>query len=359
MSDERDILVLHAKQATLDIDIAAEIPLQGVTAIFGPSGAGKTSLLRMIAGFDHPDEGRIALGDEAWFDASTRLPAHQRPAATVFQDGRLFPHLNAAGNLGLAERHARPGDGPQRTEVVEALGLSGLLDRRVQTLSGGERQRLALARALICRPRLILLDEPLSALDRKAKREILPFLSEALRRFAIPALYVAHAVDEVAAFADRVLAIEAGRLVAQGGVEEVFERLDLEPLTGRFEAGVVLEAVAGAHDAAYGLTEARIGKQVMQITGAAVSPGAPVRLRIRARDVALSLSRPEGISIRNVLEGRLAAVEAEGEGAYAQAVIDVEGHKLRARLTRAAADALALEPGQTVYALIKTASFEG
>ena len=359
MSVESRTLVLKVKQARFDIDINTEIALEGVTAIFGPSGAGKTSLLRMIAGFDHPQQGRIALGDEVWFDASTRRKAHERPVATVFQDGRLFPHLNAAGNLDLAERHARPGPGPERAAVIEALGLSGILDRRVQTLSGGEAQRVSLARALLSRPRLLLLDEPLSALDRKAKRDILPFLSEALRRFAIPALYVAHAVDEVAAFADRVIAIEAGRLIAQGGVEEVFARLDLEPLTGRFEAGVVLEGVAGSHDAEYGLTEARIGSQIMQIAGPAAEPGSPVRLRIRARDVALSLSRPEGISIRNVLEGRLEAVEPEGEGAYAQAVIAVEGHRIRARLTRAAADALALQAGQTVFALIKTASFEG
>ncbi len=348
--------------AGFSLDLMLDLALTGVTALFGPSGGGKTTLLRIIAGLERRAVGRIAFDAELWADSARRhfLAPHRRPVGTVFQDARLFDHLDVAGNLRFAERRSRGRDPAITTEgVVEALDLSPLLERRVGALSGGERQRVALGRTLLTRPRLLLLDEPLSALDVGRKADILPYLEEAPRRFGIPAIHVSHAVEEVAQIADRVVVLSDGGVQAIGKVGEVLERLDLQPYTGRFEAGSLVEATVLEHDAGYRLTHLQLSRQRLTMPMVAfLEPGDQVRLRVRARDVALAIRRPEGLSIRNILAGTVVEISAEAETAFAEVLVDVGGERLRARITRASVADLRLEPGLSVYALIKSATFD-
>ena len=350
-----------------DLDVEQEIPAAGVTAVFGPSGSGKTTLLRAMLGFEAEARGRIALGDETWLDSErgVLVPPHRRPIGCTFQDGRLFPHLDVEGNLRYADRRSATAAAVAaeaeitRDEVVDALDLGPLLDRRPGTLSGGERQRAALGRALLSRPRLLLLDEPLSALDRRRKAEILPYLLALHPRFGIPTLYVSHAVDEVALLADRVLVLAEGRVQAFGGTVEVLEQLDLAPLTERFQAASVLEAQVDAHDDTYRLTWLNLDGQrlsVPRIDHLAVGDGA--RLLVRARDVSLATERPSPTSIRNVLSGVLVALHQDESTAFAEATVDLGSHRLRARITRASAADLGLAVGSPVFALLKSVSLD-
>ncbi|MEN0654274.1 MULTISPECIES: molybdenum ABC transporter ATP-binding protein [Hyphobacterium] len=347
-------LVLDLTHRRGDFTLSVEVsrPAMGVTGIFGPSGAGKTTLLRLIAGFDRPDRGRIVFDGEDW----TGLPPSRRPVGTVFQAPRLFPHLSVRGNLDYAVKRAAAG-GPGFADVVEALDLAPLLDRRTHTLSGGEAQRVALGRALMTAPRLLLLDEPLAALDAERKAAILPYLGSALKRFAIPALYVSHSIDEMVRLADRIMVLRDGRVAAFGPAAAVIEGLDPAPGEG-FEAGVIVEAAVADRPNAYGLSRLDLAGQALTVPGLdGVSEGAVVRLRIRARDVAIATQRPEGLSIRNVIEVRL--LERRDRGVHADLLLDAGGPHLRARITRESADALSLVEGQTVFALIKTVSLEG
>lgn len=346
------VLDLAHRRGDFALELDASIPAAGVTGIFGPSGAGKTTLLRLIAGFDHPDRGRIVFAGEDW----TGQPPSRRPVGTVFQSPRLFPHLSVRGNLDYAVKRAAAG-GPAFADAVEALDLAPLLDRRIQTLSGGEAQRVALGRALMTAPRLLLLDEPLAALDADRKAAILPYLGSALKRFAIPALYVSHSIDEMVRLADRIMALREGRVAAFGSAGAVIEGLDPAPGEG-FEAGVIVEAIVADTANAYGLAGLDLAGQDLTVPGLdGVSEGAAVRLRIRARDVAIATQRPEGLSIRNVIEATL--IERRDRGVHADLLLDAGGPHLRARITRESADALGLVEGQTVFALIKTVSLEG
>ncbi len=345
-----------------ELTLDRSLPLTGVTAVFGPSGGGKTTLLRAVAGLA-PAQGRIALGSDALLDSARGidLPAHRRPVGVTFQDGRLFPHLDVAGNLDFGWRRlpAPVRDEALRREVLQAFDLTALLHRAPGALSGGERQRVALARTLLARPRLLLLDEPLSALDRERKGEIVPYIERLAGEFATPVLYVTHAVDEVARLADRVLVLQAGRATAWGSTGEILERLDIQPLTGRFEAGVVVEGEVTGHDAADGLTHLSLDGQAIVIP--AMQPlavGSRRRLRVLARDVALATVRPDHISIRNVLAGRLLELSETADSPFVEALVVLERQRLRARITRAAVRELALAPGQEVFALLKSVSFD-
>ena len=347
------------RRADFGLSVAVDVPLEGVTAVFGASGSGKTTLLRAVAGFERPDQGRIAVGAETWFDAATRtdVPPHRRAAGFMFQDTRLFTHLDVAGNLDFAARRAATGGGFDRADVVAALDLEPLLHRRTASLSGGERQRVALGRTLLTRPRILLLDEPLAALERERKADILPYLEGALSRFGIPTLYVSHDIDEVARFADRMVLLSAGQVQAHGPTTQMLERLDLQPAMGRFEAGVLLAGRVLRRDPRLHLTWVDVGGDeiaVPEITGA---DGQAVRLRIRARDVALAVRRPEGISIRNVLPGTLLELTpGEGPG-FVEALVQLRAARIRSRLTLAAVEELRLNPGMAVFALVKTVSF--
>ncbi|HEY5647598.1 MAG TPA: molybdenum ABC transporter ATP-binding protein [Pseudomonadales bacterium] len=344
-----------------ELALATDIPLAGVTALFGPSGSGKSSLLRTIAGFEQPGRGFIHCGDDTWFDGAKRImvPPHERPVGFMFQEARLFTHLDVEGNLRFAEKRTRR-QGMDPNHVRDALDLGPLLNRRVNALSGGERQRVALARTLLTNPRLLLLDEPLAALDQARKSDILPYLERLPSDFGIPALYVSHDIDEVAHVADHILILARGRLQASGPTAEILERFDLTPYTGRFEAGVLVQGTVSGHDQRLKLTtiEAHGARLTVPYTPE-IPVGDPARLRVRARDVAIATRPPEGLSIRNVLPGTIVRLQADADSGSAELVIDAGGTRLRARLTLAAVEELNLREGLGVYALIKSVGLEG
>ncbi len=361
MSAERLEIRIEVIQDGFRLDVDESLELDGVTAVFGPSGGGKSTLLRAVAGLTRPDAGRIRFGDAVWFDADRRVdvPAHRRPVGFMFQDARLFSHLDVSGNLAFAARRAAPGAVVDRAAVIDALDLSALLSRRVNTLSGGERQRVALGRTLLRGPRLLLLDEPLTGLDRVRKAEILPYLERLPVHFHVPTLYVSHDVDEVAALADRMLVLDGGRVQAHDRADAVVAQLGLEPSAGAYGAGSLLEGVVADHDERLRITRVDVGGDVLTMPHLARFPvGATVRVRVRARDVALCLERPRGISIRNVLPGTLEEIVAHPDTGAADVWIRLRDRRLQARLTVAAVEDLGLEPGMGVFALVKSVSFE-
>ena len=346
----------------LDLTVRQQLDAPGITAVFGPSGSGKSTLLRILAGFQQA-AGRVTFRGSVWQDTATRtfVPAHRRPVGYMFQDARLFSHLSVAGNLRYAERRADEGDDPEFSldHVIEAFDLAALLGRRPTTLSGGERQRVALARTLLNRPRLLLLDEPLAALDIDRKSDIMPYLEALPTRFHIPTLYVSHSADEVAHLADQMLVLTRGHVHASGPTAEVMQSLDIQAVMGRFEAGALIEATVLDHDEKYHLTNLALGNQRLTMPMVSRLPaGATVRLRIRARDVALASARPEGISIRNVLTGHIAEITEYPDSPFAEALVEVGGANVRARVTRAAADEMHLAAGSPVFALIKSIAFD-
>lgn len=352
--------------AGFDLDVDETLPLEGVTALFGPSGSGKSTLLRVLAGFERPRDGRVSFGSQTWLDTrgGVFVPPHRRPVGYLFQDARLFPHLNVLGNLRFAEQRRADDAGYTFDDVVAAIELGGLLERRVDGLSGGERQRVALARTLLAHPRLLLLDEPLAAIDHARKAELLPYLEGLPGRFGIPTVYVSHDIDEVARLADRIIVLESGRVRQHGPAAAVFQELDLEPLSGRFEAGAVFEGQVVARDERLRLCEVAIPGATLSVPlqGRAAT-SQTVRLRIRARDVALATRHPEGISIRNVLGGVIGELEAVPGTAFVEVRVLLSGGPaghpgIPARITRAAAEELALAAGMPVYVLVKSVSFD-
>ena len=363
MSDRTTVIeaAFAGKLGTFTLQVAFTMPIMGVTALFGPSGSGKTTILRCIAGLQRLP-GRFAMGGQVWQDSERNifLRPHKRPLGYVFQEPSLFSHLTVRRNLLYgAKRASRDGHQALNVEdVVQLLGVRHLLDRAPASLSGGERQRVAIGRALLSQPRLLLMDEPLSALDRAAKGEILPYLEAVRDRLSIPILYVSHDIGEVSRLAQHTIVLGGGKKVAEGSVTNVLERLDLQPATGRFEAGVVLVARVRAHDHHFQLTELDHHGQTLVIPITTAQPGSELRLRVRARDVLLATERPRKISVRNVLTGTVAAIVEERETAYAETLIDLGHAKLRARVTRAAVADLRLHLGQPVFALIKSVTFE-
>jgi molybdate transport system ATP-binding protein len=341
------------------LELAHDFPLIGVTALFGQSGCGKSTLLRIISGLERGAEGRVVFGDEVWQNGCAFVPPHRRGVGYVFQDARLFPHLSVEGNLRYAARRASDAAGRIEFEdVVATLDLEPLLRRRPPSLSGGERQRVAMGRTLLTRPRLLLMDEPLASLDVRRKAEILPYIGRLAKTFGVPILYVTHSLDEVTRLGDRMVALSEGRLAATGDVTELLERLDLQPATGRFEAGAALTGRIVGHDPDFCLTRVVLDGQHLDMPEIDLPVGDEVRVRVRARDVALATKRPDGISIRNILEGHVAEIVAEAETAFAETLIDVGGQRLRARVTRAAVVDLGLAPGSPVFALIKSVAFD-
>jgi molybdate transport system ATP-binding protein len=354
----------------LEVDVAGRVgsfavevqfaSAAGVTALFGHSGAGKTTVVNMVGGLVRPSRGRIVVDGRVLFDAARGidLPPHRRRLGHVFQEGRLLPHLSVRQNLLYGRWFSSVRAEPKRfDEVVELLGIESLLGRRPRSLSGGERQRVAVGRALLSAPAALLMDEPLASLDAPRKAEILPYLARLRDEARLPIVYVSHAIDEVAQLARTMVLMSAGRVVAAGPVAEIMNRLDLRPMTGRFEAGVVVEGSVRGHDQTFQLSTVAIGAQDLVVPRLAERLGARVRLRIRARDVALATVRPEAISIQNILAGRVVELSRE-EGAFVEVNVDVGGAVLCARLTRRAAAVLRLAPGQPVFALIKTIALD-
>jgi molybdate transport system ATP-binding protein len=363
MSAETLSLNIEKKLSVFTIEVSQILTLEGTTAIFGPSGAGKTTLMRLIAGFEPPDTGRIALGKDVWFDANAKIsmPPHARPAGYMFQDTRLFPHLSVIGNLDFADKRSAGYESKYTlNDIAEAFAITSLLDRRIETLSGGERQRVALARTLLARPKLLLLDEPLAALDRQRKNDILPYLKNLPSRFGVPTIFISHDIEEVSQLADHVLVMMAGRVQAYGPAPRVISNLDLEPLTGRHEASTLLEGKVAEHDQRLHLTHIAVGDASLALPLIeALATGSAQRLRIRAQDVAIATSEPHDISIRNVIPGKISDIKSDAQSAYAEAIIDIGHAQLRAQITRAALEALKLEKGVNIFALIKSVSIDG
>ncbi|MGE3502714.1 MAG: molybdenum ABC transporter ATP-binding protein [Porticoccaceae bacterium] len=356
---------LEVRYAGFALQVNETLHLKGITAVMGASGSGKSTMLRVLAGLEAPVRARIAIDDQ-WLQDSTEgqwLPPHRRGIGYVFQDARLFAHRRVTGNLRYALARARSGAGaPDFDAVVVALDLAPLLGRRVGGLSGGERQRVAIARALLANPRLLLLDEPLAALDLKRKAEVLPYIRQLPERFGIPLIYVSHAVEEVAQLANEVLILSAGQVVARGEVHAVLQQPEAEAVSGHFDAGVVLDGRVAGQVPEYALTEIAVAGQRMSVPRIEAAVGSPVRLRVRARDVAIALQRVEGVSIRNQLAASVLRITLDFTTANAEVLLDLGqdqgGAHLRARVTREAVAKLGLAVGQRVWALVKSVSFE-
>ena len=342
---------------TLDAAFGAEA--DGVVALFGASGAGKTTLADAIAGLVRPDAGRIALEDRVLFDseAGIDLRPERRRIGYVFQDGRLFPHLSVRGNLLYGQRFA-PREGRYATleRIVTLLGLEALQRRRPGTLSGGERQRVALGRALMAQPELLLMDEPLAALDVPRKAQVIDYIERLRDEIGVPIVFVSHAVDEVARLAGTIVVMAGGRVAAAGPAAEVMARLDLDPLAGIEAAGAVLQATVQRHDSAYGLTELAVPGGILRVPRLRLAPGSSLRVRVRARDVSLATAEPRETSVLNVFRGRVAEIGPR-RGASVDVAVDI-GARLTARITARSADALGLARGKEVYALVKSVAVD-
>ncbi|MCX7561184.1 molybdenum ABC transporter ATP-binding protein [Sulfitobacter sp. F26204] len=328
----------------------------GITAIFGRSGSGKTTVINAIAGLLRPDAGRITLDGDILVDSTTFVPPSARNLGYVFQDARLFPHLTVHDNLNFGTRYAPVNaSGPKFDDVVDLLGLEALLDRRPAKLSGGEKQRVALGRALLSKPRMLLMDEPLASLDDPRKQDILPYL-ERLRDgpLQLPILYVSHAVDEVARLADTLVLLRDGSVARAGPIREVMSDPAAVPLLGVREAGAVIEATI-MHHAADGLTCLRIDVGELHLPGVEADVGAKVRLRVLAQDVMLSLNTPQGLSALNVLPVVVDRIQ-RGDGPGAAVSLRAGKDLLLARITARAVAELGLVIGMPCFAVIKATS---
>ena len=341
------------------LDVELEVPMHGITALFGASGCGKSTTLRCIAGLQRL-RGQLSVNEEVWQDDERRifLRPHKRAIGMVFQESSLFPHLTVGKNLMYGSRRSGVPTVIPPDDVIDLLGLAHLMDRNPIALSGGERQRVAVGRALLSQPRLLLMDEPLSSLDQMAKDEILPYLEALHEQLSIPMLYVSHDIAEVARLADRIVILSSGRKLAEGPVQDVLERLDLQSETGRFEAGVLLSARVTGHDEKFMVTHLDHHGQAISMPAREIAIGSEVRLRVRARDVSLATKRPEAISVRNVLSGTIVEVAEDPNSAHAETLINIGGGRLRARITRQSVAELELEPGKPVFALVKSIAFD-
>ena len=340
----------------LDVDL--EVPLRGVTSLFGPSGCGKTTLLRAIAGLDRNAGGYLRFGAETWQDDERFVPPHRRPVGYVFQEASLFDHLDVRGNIEYGARRIPAAERRVPPEhAIELLDLGRLLNRRPDALSGGERQRVAIARALAVSPRLLLMDEPLAAVDQTRKQEILPYIESLHRELDIPVIHVSHLPDEVARFADRLVLMREGRVLASGDVHDMLTRLDL-PLAHESRAAAVIDAVVAGTDPQYHLARVAFDGGELMLSRPDLPAGTPVRLRIEARDVSLTLERQTGTSILNILETRVAEIHVEDD---ARAIVRLLAGPtpLLAGITRKSVDELGLAPGRTVYAQVKSVALLG
>lgn len=345
----------------LVLDIDFDVPSPGVTVLFGPSGAGKSTVLAAAAGLLRPDDCRIALDGQILADTASGiwLSPERRRVGLVFQDARLFPHMSVAANLRYGQRRAPPAAAPAVgfDDIVDLLGIGALLDRRPRTLSGGERQRVAIGRALLARPHLLLMDEPLAALDAARKAEILPYLARLKTALRLPVLYVTHAMEEVARLADNLVLIEAGRVVAAGSLADIAARGD-SPLSLRDDAGAVLTATVLGHDMTRQLTTLAVGATHILVPLIASPPGTTLRLRIPAREVILAGEIPAAISVQNVIPGTIRAIIADVARHAALVEVVIGTQAILARVTPDAIERLALAAGAAVIVMFKSVGVE-
>ena len=331
---------------SVDANIKADA---GVTALFGPSGAGKTTLVNMLAGLLRPERGHIIVQGEILFDREQGIdiPPEARGIGYVFQESRLFPHMSVAANL----KYGRRQDAVNFDAVVDLLALGPLLKRRPNSLSGGERQRVAIGRSLLAAPRLLLMDEPLVNLDAPRRSEILPFIEDLRREFALSIVYVSHNMDEIIRLADQLVVMAEGTVVANGPVSEITSRLDLRPLTGRWDAGSVIDTVVAEQDERDFLTRLSFKGGNLWLPRLDLAIGTSLRIQVRARDVSIALIPPADISILNVFAGEVIEV-GEDDGPQVDVLLDI-GAPLWARITKRSQRELDIAPGRMVHAMIK------
>ena len=340
-----------------------EAPTPGVVALFGRSGCGKTTLVNLISGLLEPDEGFVQLNGTVLTDtaAGISVPVEKRRIGYVFQDSRLFPHLTVQGNLRYGLKRALATTAVTGfDEIVQLLGIGALLDRRPHQLSGGERQRVSLGRALLAQPALLLLDEPLAALDVARREEVLPYL-EALRdKLSIPMVYVSHQFDEVLRLATHVVLMEAGSVVGQGSLTEVSLLPELRAVVGPEAVGAVLDGRVTKVDATSSLVDLQLGRGVLRVSLPHARVGALLRVQLLARDIIIATQSPHGLSVRNALEGTITGlVDEEQQDDTVLVGIDIGGAAMLSRVTREAVAALGLRPGLRVWALVKAVSTRG
>jgi len=340
----------------LDMHLVAP---KGVTGIIGPSGAGKSMLLQTIAGLQRPDEALITFGDQVLTDTAKRvnLPPERRRIAYVFQDALLFPHLSVAQNIDYGARRRGGAATVSHDEMIDLLGLEPLLARRPHHLSGGEAQRVSIGRALLSDPQLLLMDEPLSALDPRRRADIMPFIEALHRRLDLPVLYVSHNIDEITRLADRVTVLHQGSVAASGDVAFVLNRREIQKLilgNDNSDPAAIVEARVEAHDEAAHVTVLVLGAERISMALLSDPVGSIVRLRIHARDVAIATERPNGISIQNILEASITDIEPTTSGQIDVTMSLTGAHVLKSRITRRALDTLGLKPNIKVWALVKS-----
>ena len=353
-----DVAIKH-RHGDFVLDVAFSAA-PGLTALFGRSGAGKTTIVNVIAGLIVPDFARVAIDGTTLVDTDKRLsvPTHKRRLGYVFQEPRLFPHLSVRGNLSYGRWfQATRARAAEFDRVVEMLGLATLLERRPETLSGGEKQRTAIGRALLASPRLLLMDEPLSALDETRRQDILPYLERLRDDSGIPIIYVSHSVPEVARLAQTIVLLSEGKVAASGPAAAVMQRIDLFPLTGKAEAGALIEAEVTGVDARWDLTTLVSRAGIWQVPRLDAPVGTRLRMRIRARDVMLALSKPGDVSALNIIAGTVAEIGAQ-HGAMVEVRLDCNGEALTARITRASVERLQLAVDMPIYALVKSVAIE-
>jgi molybdate transport system ATP-binding protein len=341
------------------LDVNLELPGHGVTALFGPSGCGKTSLLRCMAGLNRAGSGRFSVNGEIWQEGDFFLPVHRRALGYVFQEANLFAHLTVRRNLDYGQ--SRIAESARRVGFDRAVGLLGighLLERQPAGLSGGERQRVAIARALLTSPRLLLMDEPLAALDLARKQEFMPYLERLHHELDIPVIYVTHAPDEVARLADHIVVMKDGQALAAGPLTETLARLDLPIRLGE-DAGVVLDAVVAERDATWHLARVAFAGGSLWVRDGGQPVGAKVRVRILARDVSIALAPVSGTSIQNCLSASISEMAGDGHPALCLIKLTLGPSPLLARLTRRSAVGLDLAPGQAVWVQIKAVALVG
>ncbi len=355
MSDAELHIQATLQRADFCLDLDLTLPATGITAVFGASGSGKTTLLRCVGGLERPS-GRVLLGDTSWQDDAQNLfvPTWRRALGYVFQEASLFDHLDVAGNLHFALQKQNFQEQTRALQsAVELLGIAPLLARRTHQLSGGERQRVAIARALVQQPRLLLLDEPMAAIDAARRQEIFPWLEQLRDQLHIPMLYVTHAVDEVARLADTMVVLHAGKVAALGPVAEVLNRIDAPVVQGD-EQAALLDGTVQEIDAQWGLARVQAGEQSLWLRDTGLSVGRKVRLRVLARDVSVTTTEPQHTSIQNVLPGVVRALRPDAHPSQVLLQIEVGGVLLLARVTARACHALALQSGSAVWAQVKS-----
>lgn len=348
------------QRGTFTLRVRIEAPTPGVLALFGRSGCGKSTVVNIIAGLVRPDAGRIALGDAVLLDtaAGIDVPPERRQIGYVFQDARLFPHLSVAANLRYAEKRACGASFVDFDAVCDLLDLGPLLARRTHQLSGGERQRTAIGRALLTQPRLLLLDEPLAALDAARREEVLPYLETLRDRLAIPMVYVTHDFAEVLRLATHVALMDSGALTTQGGVAEMSLDPHLRAIVGPEQVGAIVDGIVAGVDPDTRLATVRVGRGELHVESSGFAAGDSLRVQLLARDIIVSVREPRDLSVRNSLSGIVSRIQGDDAGSDL-VFIDIGGSEIMARITKAATRALSLRPGQDAWALVKSVSLRG